>query len=102
MIGQNKTIDTDVVLKNAFYKKYRREVLSYSHKDYDALFFDYIAKINDKTNVLTKEQYYTYTIKISIYSEKLGLLYKDKKDIATVTKQQWFDKKYADYLKSIK
>ena len=53
-------------------------------------------------NFITKEEYYTYTIKIAIYSEKLGLLYKNKKDEANTTKQEWFDKNYSDYLTSKK
>lgn len=100
--GQSKPTDPDMSIKNSFYKKFKREVLSYSHKEYDALFFDFLSKSNDSKSLLTKEEYYTYTIKIAIYSEKLGLLYKNKKDEANTTKQEWFDKNYSDYLTSKK
>jgi hypothetical protein len=49
---------------------------------------------------LTKEEFYGYTIKIAIYSEKLGLLYKDQKEIAQQAKQEWFNKSYSEYLNS--
>jgi hypothetical protein len=94
--------DPDISIKNTYYKKFKREVLSYSHKEYDALFFDFLSKSNDSKSILTKEEYYTYTIKIAIYSEKLGLLYKNKKDEANATKQEWFDKNYTEYLTSKK
>jgi hypothetical protein len=100
--GQSKPTDPDMSIKNSFYKKFKREVLSYSHKEYDALFFDFLSKSNDSKSLLTKEEYYTYTIKIAIYSEKLGLLYKNKKDEANATKQEWFDKNYTEYLTSKK
>jgi len=49
---------------------------------------------------LTKEEYYTYTVKIAAYSEKLGLLYKDQKEEAQRTKKKWLAKSYDDYLRS--
>ena len=97
--GQGKTKATqDIQFKETLYSKYKREVLAFSKKDYDALFFEFMEKQNDAKITLTKEQYYTYTIKIAIYAEKLGLLYKDQKQEAQRTKQQWFDRNYQDYL----
>lgn len=91
--------DADKTIKDQLYKKYRREVLAFDRKKYDDLFFEYIRKTSEST-ILTKEQYYTYTIKISIYAEKLGLLYRDQKEESLKTKQVWYDKSYSDYLKS--
>jgi hypothetical protein len=91
--------DADKTIKDQLYKKYRREVLAFDRKKYDDLFFEYIRKTGEPT-ILTKEQYYTYTIKISIYAEKLGLLYRDQKEESLKTKQVWYDKSYSDYLKS--
>ncbi|POS02639.1 hypothetical protein Q361_103154 [Flavobacterium croceum DSM 17960] len=91
--------DADKTIKDQLYKKYRREVLAFDRKKYDDLFFEYIRKTGEST-ILTKEQYYTYTIKISIYAEKLGLLYRDQKEESLKTKQVWYDKSYSDYLKS--
>ena len=65
-------------------------------------FFEFFKKQKDELLTLTKEEFYTYTIKIAIYSEKLGLLYKDQKEDAQRTKQEWIDKSYSDYLNSKK
>ncbi|WP_293896677.1 hypothetical protein [Flavobacterium sp.] len=96
------TNDPDAQLKETLYKKYKKEVQSYDKKDFDALFFEFFKKQKDKSLTLTQEEFYTYTIKIAIYSEKLGLLYKDQKEEAQRTKQEWFNKSYSDYLNSKK
>jgi hypothetical protein len=88
--------------KETLYLKYKKEVQAYSKKDYDAMFFEFFQKKNDSKITFTKEEYYTYTIKIAIYAEKLGLLYRDQKAEAQRTKQEWFDKNYQDYLNSKK
>ena len=64
------------------------------------LFFEFFQKQNDNRITLTKEEFYGYTIKIAIYSEKLGLLYKDKKEMAQQAKQEWFNRSYSEYLNS--
>lgn len=99
---EKATSDPDVKVKEALYKKFKKEVQSYDKNDFDALFLGFFRKQNDETVILTQEEYYTYTIKIAIYSEKLGLLYKDQKEDSQRTKQEWFDKRYSDYLKSKK
>ena len=99
---EKATNDADAQLKETLYKKYKKEVQSYDKNDFDALFFEFFKKQKDESLILTKEEFYTYTIKIAIYSEKLGLLYKDQKEDAQRTKQEWFDKSYADYLNSKK
>ena len=99
---QKTTNDSDAQLKEALYKKYKKEVQSYDKNDFDTLFFEFFKKQKDKSLTLTQEEFYTYTIKIAIYSEKLGLLYKDQKEDAQRTKQEWFDKSYSDYLNSKK
>lgn len=98
VFGQEKKLNAvDGKLKQMIYLKYKKEVQSYSKKEFDELFFEFFQKQNDK-KALTQEEYYTYTIKIAIYSEKLGLLYKDQKEEAQRTKQEWFDRNYQDYL----
>lgn len=100
--GQEKKLNpVDGQLKEDLYVKYKKEVQRYSKKDFDALFFEFFEKQNDK-KLLTKEEFYTYTIKIAIYSEKLGLLYKDQKAESERTKQEWFDRNYQDYADSKK
>lgn len=100
--GQEKnTNDPDASLKEMLYNKYKKEVRSYDKNDFDTLFFEFFNKQNEE-KVLTKDEFYSYTIKIAIYSEKLGLLYKDQKTEAEKTKQEWFARSYQDYLNSKK
>lgn len=103
VLAQQKPNDNaDGGQKELLYKKYKKEVQAYDKKDFDALFFEFFKKQRDQSITLTKEEFYTYTIKIAIYSEKLGLLYKDQKEESQRTKQEWFDKSYSDYLNSKK
>lgn len=102
-VAQEKaTNDPDAQLKEMLYKKYKKEVQSYDKNDFDALFFEFFKKQKDSSLRLTQEEFYTYTIKIATYSEKLGLLYKDQKEEAQRTKKEWFAKSYSDYLNSKK
>ena len=99
---EKATNDPDINVKNELYKKLKKEVQRYDKNDFDALFLEFFRKQHDKALTLTQEEFYTYTIKIAIYSEKLGLLYKDQKAASQKTKQEWFDKSYSDYLNSKK
>lgn len=99
---ENKSNDPDMQIKEALYAKYKNEVRAFDRRDFDDLFFEYFQKQGDSKLTLTKEEFYTYTIKIAIYSEKLGLLYKDKKQEAQQAKQDWFSKSYSEYLSTKK
>ncbi len=102
VLAQEKKIsDVDRPLKEQLYKKYRRQVLAYDKNKFDTLFFDFI-KAQNAQKTLTKEEFYTYTVKIAIYSEKLGLLYKDKKEESQKTKEEWLARSYTNYLNSKK
>lgn len=94
--------DPDIEYKEMLYSKYKSDVRAFNKNDFETLFFEFFQKQNDAKLILTKEEFYTYTIKIAIYSEKLGLLYKEQKAEAQKTKQEWFNRSYADYLKSKK
>lgn len=101
--AQTNTVNNpDSILQETLYKKYKNEVRAYDRKKFDDLFLGFFEKSTDKEITLTKDEYYTYTIKIAIYSEKLGLLYKNQKEEAQKAKQDWFDKNYSDYLNSKK
>lgn len=102
-LGQEtKSNDPDLNVKELLYSKYKKEVLSYDKKAFDALFFEFFQKQSDSNLTLTKDEFYTYTIKIAIYSEKLGMLYKDQKAEAMKSKEDWFSRNYSDYLNSKK
>lgn len=92
----------DGQLKESLYNKYKKEVQAYDKKQFDTLFFDFFSKQGDKKITLTKEEYYSFTVKIAIYSEKLGLLYKEQKEESLKAKQDWLEKNYQDYLDSMK
>lgn len=92
----------DGQLKESLYNKYKKEVLAYDKKQFDGLFFEFFSKQSDKKIILSKEEFYTYTVKIAIYSEKLGLLYKEQKEESLVAKQDWLEKNYQEYLDSKK
>lgn len=100
-LGQEKTADPDSEIKEMLYNKYKKEVRSYDKNDFDALFMSFFESQNGE-KILTKEEFYTYTIKIAIYSEKLGLLYKNQKAESDKAKKDWYDKSYQDYLNSKK
>jgi hypothetical protein len=102
VFAQEKITSEDVALKETLYRKFKREVQSYDKNDFDKLFFEFFKKQKDESITLTKEEFYTYTIKIALYSEKRGLLYKDQKADADKTKQEWYDRSYSDYLMSKK
>ena len=102
-LGQEtKSNDPDLNVKELLYSKYKKEVLSYDKKAFDALFFEFFQKQSDSNLTLSKDEFYTYTIKIAIYSEKLGMLYKDQKAEAMKSKEDWFSRNYFDYLNSKK
>jgi hypothetical protein len=101
--GQEKNnFGVDAPIKEALYTKYKKEVNGYTKLQFDELFFEFFRKQSDAKTLLTKEEYYTYTIKIACYSERLGLLYKSQKAESQIAKQEWIDKSYQDYLKTKK
>jgi glycosylphosphatidylinositol transamidase (GPIT) subunit GPI8 len=97
--NQNPTMK-DNALKEQMYLKYKKEVQHFDKNDFDALFLDFFQKVKNKNLTLSKEEYYSYTIKIAIYSEKQGLLYREKRKESEVTKKEWFEKDYTEYLKN--
>lgn len=98
---ETKQNDPDNTLKEVLYAKHKREVMAFDRNDFDKLFFEFF-QVQGDSKILTKEEFYSYTIKIAIYSEKQGVLYKDKKEEAKKTKQEWFSKSYQDYINSKK
>lgn len=92
------TVDTDTLLKETIYNKNKAKVLNYSLKEFDALFFEFFDKKSSSSSVMTKEEFYTYTIQIAIFSDRLAALYPDQKEIAAANKKRWFAESFEDYL----
>ena len=99
--AQEKIVsDNDMLLKETIYNENRVKVLNFSLKDFDALFFEFFDKKSEPNLVLTKEEFYKYTIQIAIFSDRLAALYPDQKEIAAESKKKWFAENYEDYLLS--
>ena len=100
--AQNSTnIQYDAVIKDSIYNNNRLNVLNFSSRDFDALFFEFFDKKAAPT-ILSKREFYSYTICIAIYSERLAALYPNQKAIATESKNKWFAESYTDYVKTKK
>ncbi|MFV8343398.1 hypothetical protein [Flavobacterium sp. XS2P39] len=99
--AQDKALNnSDALLKEALYNANKVKVLNFSLKQFDALFFEYFDKKASPNLVLTKEEFYKYTIQIAIFSDRLAALYPDQKEIAAESKKKWFAETYEDYLVS--
>ena len=99
--AQEKIVsDNDILLKETIYNENRVKVLNFSLKEFDALFFEFFDKKSNLNLVLTKEEFYKYTIQIAVFSDRLAALYPDQKEIAAENKKKWFAENYEDYLLS--
>jgi hypothetical protein len=97
--AQEKTVSgNDMLLKETIYNENRVKVLNFSLKEFDALFFEFFEKKANPNLVLTKEEFYKYTIQIAVFSDRLAALYPDQKEIAAESKKKWFAENYEDYL----
>lgn len=93
-------LNSDELLKEKIYKENSEKVLRFSLKEFDLLFFEFSDKKGMPDLILTKEEFYSYTIKIAAFSDRLAALYPDQKEIALVNKKKWFAESYEDYLLS--
>ncbi len=96
--SQTKISTIDGELKETIYKKHKQEVLNYSLKDFDALFLDFLEKQNNSKITLSKEEFYTYTMKIAIFSERQAKLFKSKKNEAIANVEAYKARNYQEYL----
>ncbi|MFV8366954.1 hypothetical protein [Flavobacterium sp. XS1P27] len=97
--AQEKNVKSnDMLLKETIYNENRVKVLNFSMKEFDRLFFEFSDKKSNPNLVLTKEEFYKYTIQIAIFSDRLAALYPNQKEIAAENKKKWFAENYEDYL----
>ncbi|MCC9072064.1 hypothetical protein LNQ49_10775 [Flavobacterium sp. F-65] len=88
----------DRLLQDSIYKSNKKKVLNFSMKDFDALFFDFFKIRSNPDVVLTKTQFYNYTVQIATFSDRLSILYPDQKEVAAKNKEKWLSESYEDYL----
>jgi hypothetical protein len=90
----------DSTLKDSIYNANKKKVYNFSLKEFDQLFFEFSDKKANPDHILTKMEFYTYTIKIAAFSDRLAILYPDQKEVANANKIKWFAENYEDYLLS--
>jgi hypothetical protein len=88
----------DQLLQDSIYKSNKKKVLNFSMKEFDALFFEYFNRKNDPNVVLSRKDFYNYTVQIATFSDRLSSLYPDQKEVAAQNKEQWLSESYEDYL----
>lgn len=96
---QNSDSNITDTEKELLYSKFSKEVKNYSLKQFEKLFFEFQQK-SFSNQILTKDEFYDYTIKIAAFSERYAGLYPKEKEAAEQNKQMWLSKTYSDYLQS--
>lgn len=99
MHAQTKKISVnDQLVQDSIYKSTKKKVLNFSMKDFDSLFFEYFNRKNDPNIILSKIEFYNYTVRIATFSDRLASLYPDQKEVAAQNKEKWLSESYEDYL----
>ena len=88
----------DQLLQDSIYKSNKKKVLNFSMKEFDTLFFEFFSRKNNPDTLLNKKEFYTYTVQIATFSDRLALLYPDQKKVAQENKEKWLSESYEDYL----
>jgi hypothetical protein len=97
--AQNKKLSIDDrLLQDSIYKSNKKKVLNFSMKEFDTLFFEYFSQKNNPDTILSKIEFYTYTVKIATFSDRLAKLYPDQKKVAQQNKEKWLSESYEEYL----
>ena len=98
-IAQSKKLSADdQVLQDSLYNSNKKKVMNFSMKDFDKLFFEFFNKKNDPNILLSKNEFYNYTVQIAAFSDRLVKLYPDQKEVAEKNKENWLSENYEDYL----
>lgn len=101
LYAQVKTANVeDSLLKDSIYVANKKKVSNFSLKQFDQLFFEFSNKKGMSDMILTKKEFYGYTIQIGTFSDRLAVLYPDQKEAAEASKKKWFAESYEDYLLS--
>ncbi len=101
LYAQDKIVKTeDSLLKDSIYYSVKKKVSNFSMKEFDNLFFEFNNKKFSRDLIMTKGEFYNYTIQIAAFSDRLAKLYPKEKEVATANKEKWFAESYQDYLHS--
>tara|TARA_R110000868_G_scaffold164901_2_gene397857 strand:- start:426 stop:806 length:381 start_codon:yes stop_codon:yes gene_type:complete len=101
LYAQTKAINAeDSLLKDSIYIANKKKVSNFSLKQFDQLFFEFSNKKGLPDLLLTKKEFYNYTIQIGAFSDRLAVLYPAEKEAAEASKKKWFAESYQDYLLS--
>lgn len=101
LYAQVKRVNTeDGLLKDSIYVANKKKVSNFSLKQFDQLFFEFSNKKGMPDMILTKKEFYSYTIQIGAFSDRLAVLYPREKEAAEASKKKWFAESYQDYLLS--
>ncbi|MBF4514968.1 hypothetical protein IRZ71_01350 [Flavobacterium sp. ANB] len=97
--AQTKKLSVDdQLLQDSIYKSNKKKVLNFSMKEFDALFFEYFTRKNNPDIMLSKTEFYNYTVQIATFSDRLAKLYPDQKEVAAQNKEKWLAENYEEYL----
>lgn len=88
----------DQLIQDSIYKSKKKKVLNFSMKEFDTIFFEYFNRKNDPNVVLTRKDFYNYTVQIATFSDRLSSLYPEQKEVAAQNKEKWLSESYEDYL----
>jgi hypothetical protein len=88
----------DQLIQDSIYKSTKKKVLNFSMKDFDTLFFEYFNRKSDLNIVLSKTEFYNYTVQIATFSDRLAILYPDQKQVAAQNKEKWLSESYEEYM----
>jgi len=67
-------------------------------KEFDSLFFEFFNKKNDPKAILSKTEFYNYTVQIATFSDRLAALYPEQKKLPIKIKRKWLSESYEEYL----
>jgi hypothetical protein len=97
--AQTKKLSVDdQLLQDSIYKSNKKKVLNFSMKEFDALFFEFFTRKNNPDIVLSKTEFYSYTVQIATFSDRLAKLYPDQKEVAAQNKEKWLAENYEEYI----
>lgn len=89
---------SDQLLQDSIYKSNKKKVLNFTMKEFDVLFFEYFTRKNNPDIILSKTEFYNYTVQIATFSDRLAKLYPDQKEVAAKNKEKWLSENYEEYL----